>query len=221
MGNTTSSHSMTVNLSLTLLTILVAAAAPARAEETYERDPDDVPTGARRAANWHPTREGIVGTPWTFAADVGVAFYSGDDAIDNAGFSAEARLTREVASDFYAVGSYFLGFIATDVTDPDTGRSDRDTHVLNIPTIGLGYRGEVSPEIHLFIEPRVGVLFGNGMDTAPAAGLGAGVDIQIEPGFNFHVAFTGLATDSDFSTRAGDAHLSAIWAVGVGLAFEF
>jgi hypothetical protein len=203
-----------------LLAVLLAGATSAGAQ-AYERDPDDVPTGARRAAEWKPTREGLVGTPWTFAADVGVAFYSGDDAIDNAGFSAEARLTREIASDFYAVGSYFLGFIATDVTDPDTGRGDRDTHVVNVPTLGLGWRGEVSPEIHLFIEPRVGVLFGNGMDTAPAAGLGAGVDIQIEPGFNFHVAFTGLATDTDFSTRAGDAHLSAIWAVGMGLAFEF
>jgi hypothetical protein len=206
--------------SLLLLATVLTSAGSARAQ-AYERDPDDVPTGARRAAEWKPTREGLVGTPWTFAADVGVAFYSGDDAIDNAGFSAEARLTREIASDFYAVGSYFLGFIATDVTDPDTGRGDRDTHVVNVPTLGLGWRGEVSPEIHLFVEPRVGVLFGNGMDTAPAAGLGAGVDIQIEPGFNFHVAFTGLATDTEFSTRTGDAHLSAIWAVGVGLAFEF
>jgi hypothetical protein len=206
--------------SLLLLATVLTSARSAGAQ-AYERDPDDVPTGARRAAEWKPTREGLVGTPWTFAADVGVAFYSGDDAIDNAGISAEARLTREIASDFYAVGSYFLGFIATDVTDPDTGRGDRDTHVVNVPTLGLGWRGEVSPEIHLFVEPRVGVLFGNGMDTAPAAGLGAGVDIQIEPGFNFHVAFTGLATDTDFSTRAGDAHLSAIWAVGVGLAWEF
>src|SRR3954471_10856036 len=194
MGTTTSSNRVAGRLPLALLGVLLAGAASARGQDAYNED--DVPTGARRAANWHPTREGLVGTRWTFAADVGVAFYSGDDAIDNAGFSAEARLTREVASDFYAVGSYFLGFIATDVTDPDTGRGDRDTHVVNVPTLGLGYRGEISPEIHLFIEPRVGVLFGNGMDTAPAAGLGAGVDIQIEPGFNFHVAFTGLATDT-------------------------
>ena len=206
-----------------LLLVLAVTLVPASAvcAQAYERDPDEVPTGARRAAEWKPTREGLVGTPWTISGNAGVAFYSGDDAIDNAGFSAEVRLTREVASDFYAVGSYFLGFIATDVTDPDTGRGDRDTHVLNVPTFGIGFRGEISPEIHLFIEPRIGVLFGNGMDTAPAGGLGAGVDIQIQPGFDVHVAFTGLATDTDFSTRTGDAHLSAIWAVGVGLAWEF
>jgi hypothetical protein len=203
-----------------LLMIVLTSASSARGQ-AYERDPDDVPTGARRAAEWKPTREGLVGTPWNISGNVGVAFYSGDDAIDDAGFSAELRLTREVASDFYAVGSYFVGFMATDVTDPDTGRGDRDTHVLNVPTLGLGFRGEVTPEIHLYIEPRIGVLFGNGMDTAPAGGFGAGVDFQIQPGFDVHVAFTGLATDTDFSTRAGDAHLSAIWAVGVGLAWEF
>jgi hypothetical protein len=219
---TTDSQPFSPRCPLLVLALLVAGAASARGQDVYDRDDDYVPTGARRAANWHPTRQGIVGEPWQFSGTVGVAYFSGDRAVrDNAGFTAEARLSHDLAENFYLVGSYLLGFARTEVTDPDTGSADRDTVVLNVPTIGLGFRGEVTPEIHLFVEPRLGLLFGPDADTAPAGGASAGVDIQLQPGLDVRVAFTGLATDSELDTSAGDKHLSGIWSVGVGLAFEF
>jgi hypothetical protein len=204
-----------------LVAVLFSSAGVSRAQDMYDRE-DDVPTGARRAANWHPTPEGVAGEPWQVSGSVGVGYFTGDRAVrDNAGFTAELRVSHDLADSFYIVGSYLLGFARTEVTDPDDGSTDRDTAVLNVPTIGLGFRGEVTPGIHLFIEPRLGLLFGGDADTAPAGGAAAGVDIQLNPGIDVRVAFTGLLTDSDIDTSAGDAHLSGIWSVGVGLVFEF
>lgn len=119
------------------------------------------------------------------------------------------------------MGSYALAFARTDVTDPLDGSSDRDTAVLNVPTVGIGLRAEVSPEIRLFVEPKLGALFGGDADAAPVGGASAGIDIALDPGIAIRVGFTGLLTDTSIETSAGDADLTGIWSVGIGLVFEF
>jgi hypothetical protein len=210
----------------TIVTLLLAvttllASAPTARAQTYV-DEDNVPTGARRAAEWKPSPEGLNSDAWYFSASAGFCWFNGDDGVDgDAGFSLEARVARELSSDFYAVGSYLLAFAPTDVVDPTDGSDHTDTSVLNIPTIGIGYRWVIKPEIHLFIEPRLGAVFGGDVDIAPVGGAAAGVQIQLDPGIWVHATFTGLLTDATIETRHVDTDLDAIWSVGVGLTFEF
>lgn len=216
-------------LSFCLLSLLAGLAPRARAADdggqdlrpSYDRD-DDVPTGARRAAEWEPSREGAGGEPWHFGAAFGVAFFSGDSAVDgDAGFLAELRASRDLTEYIYFVGSYALAFARTDVIDPLNGSSDRDTAVLHVPTVGIGFRAEVTPEIRLFVEPKIGALFGGDADAAPVGGATAGIDIELDPGIAIRVGFTGLLTDTSIETSAGDADLTGIWSIGIGLVFEF
>jgi len=204
--------------------VLPTAAAPAgeggeMGFQTVREEGEDVPTGARRAAEWEPSREGLVGEPWDFAVLAGFTFISGDDAFDDAGFAAELKLSRDLASDFYVAGSYLLAFVSTDVTDPDGSAVD-ETHTLHVPTLGVGYRAELSPEIHLFIEPKLGALI-TGDDVGPVGGFSTGVDIQVDPGILVRANFTALAVDAGVDTDAGDADLNALYSVGIGLVFEF
>lgn len=186
------------------------------------RAADDIPTGARRAAEWEPSREGATGEPWQFGAAFGVAFFSGDNAVDgDTGFVAEVRASKDLNEDIYFVGSYTLAFARTDVTNPLDGSSNRDTAVLHVPTVGVGFRAELTPEIRLFVEPKIGALFGPDADAAPAGGATAGVDIELDPGIAIRLGFTGLLTDTSLQTAAGDVDLTGIWSAGIGLVFEF
>ena len=184
-------------------------------------DADRVPTGARRAAEWRPSHEGVVGAPWHFSATAGLAFFAGDDAIDDRpGFGAELSVSRDLASEFYVAGAYLLGFARTEVEDPLGGSADSDTEVLHALTLGVGFRGELSPEVSLFVEPKIGAVIG-GDDAGPAGGASAGLDIELQPGLAVRVNFTGLFTDTDVETPAGDANLNGVFTAGVGLVFEF
>jgi hypothetical protein len=186
------------------------------------QDEENVPTAARRAAEWHPSKEGLATRPWFASASAGVAWFDGDKGIDNqTGFSAEFLVGRELTSDWYVVGSYLLAIPKTEVTDPRSGDTVDETHALHIPTIGVGYRLEVSPEIHLFIEPRIGAVFGSDADLGPVAGGSTGVEFNIQPGMAIDVRFTGLFANTKLDTRAGEVDLSGIWSVGVGMRFEF
>src|SRR5215208_6114137 len=86
---------------VTVIVMLLAFGSRAFAQEGGE---DSVPTGARRAAEWKPSHEGLVGQPWDFAVLAGFAFFSADDAFDEAGFAAELKLSHDLASDFYVAG---------------------------------------------------------------------------------------------------------------------
>ena len=205
-------------LPLCAVAVLLACAPPARA---LQRDPDEVPTGARRAAEWHPTKEGIVGEPWQVSASAGIAYFTGDGDLDTSGFTAELRLSHDLSNDFYVVGSYFLAIAGTDVDNPIDGSSDSDTAVLHIPTIGVGYRLEMNPEIYLFFEPRIGILFSGDADTGPAGGISTGVEIDLDPSIAIRFAFTGLFTDTRLDTSSGDVDLNGIWSVNVGMAWRF
>jgi hypothetical protein len=192
------------------------------ASRALAQDEDRVPTGVRRAAEWHPSPEGLNSDSWFFSGSAGIALFSGSDAVDGqAGFAAELRAAREISGDFYVVGSYLLAVPRTEVTDPLSGSTDRESHALHALTIGLGYRAEITPEIHLFVEPRIGGLFGTDVDAAPIGGASAGIEIDLRPGLAVNVRFTGLFTDTQMDTRVGDVHLNGIWSVGVGLTFEF
>lgn len=188
----------------------------------YERN-DRVPTGARRAREWRPTREGLSADAWHFSAGAGLAFFSGDDAVsDDPGFAAELKVSRDLSGDLYVVGSYLLGFAESEFTDPVDGTEESDSHVLHVPTIGLGVRFEATPEIRFFLEPKLGALFGSDADAAPVGGATAGVDIELDPGIAVRVAFTGLATDTELEIDdEEEADLNGIWSLAVGLVFEF
>lgn len=225
---------------LCALTALLACVPQARAQddETELRvrlEPDDraardeqaarndrVPTGARRAREWRPTPEGASADAWHFSAGAGLAFFSGDDAVsDDPGFSVEVKASRDLTADLYVVGSYFVGFADSEFTDPFDGTEESDSHVLHVPTIGIGVRFEATPEIRFFLEPKLGALLSSDADAAPVGGATAGVDIELDPGLAVRVSFTGLVTDTELQTDAGDADLDGIWSVGVGLVFEF
>ena len=183
---------------------------------------DRVPTAARRAREWEPSPDASGGPEGFGSASVGTVFFSGDDEIENGpGFGAELKVGRELASDFYVVGSYLFAVAETETIDPLDGTFDEDPHTLHVPTIGVGFRAAFTPEIHAFVEPRVGALLGGDVDGGPVGGGSAGVEIQLDPGIAVRVSFTGLFTDSSLETAAGDVDLNGIWSVGVGLAFEF
>src|SRR5205085_3055221 len=132
------------------------------ASRAMAQDEDRVPTAARRAAEWHPSREGLNSEAWWVSGTAGVAWFSGDGAVNGeAGFTAELRAAREIANNFYVVGSYLLAVPRTQVTDPVSGSTDRESHAVHVPTIGIGYRAEITPELHLFVEPRIGGIFGS------------------------------------------------------------
>ena len=204
--------------SLHFATAAILLLAPAAFAQT-DTGTDRVPTGARRAAEWQPSPEGVSSDAWFLSGDVGVALLTGDEAVeDEAGFTAELRIARELASDFYAVGSYLIGFAR--VEDPSPFSDDEDTAVLHIPTLGIGWRPELTPEIHLLLEPRIGVIFGDA-DTAPAGGGSIGVEIQLDPGIHFNARFTALFTGTDVDTPGEDADLNALWSAAVGMTWEF
>ena len=127
---------------VTVIVMLLAFGSTSFAQEGGGED--RVPTGAVRAAEWKPSHEGLVGQPWDFAVLAGFAFFSADDAFDEAGFAAELKLSHDLASDFYVAGSYLLAFVSTDVVDPGDGSSVDETHTLHVPTVGVGYRAELS-----------------------------------------------------------------------------
>lgn len=180
-----------------------------------------MPTAARRAAEWKPSPEGSRSDAWFFSGTAGIAWFSGDDAVDGEpGFTIEARAARELTSGFYVVGSYILGVAQTQVTDL-AGDIHDDSHLFHIPSIGVGFRAEVTPEIHLFVEPRVGGIFGGDVDAGPVAGASAGAEFELDPGLLIHVRFSGLFAETSLQTPAGDADLDGIFSVGVGLTWEF
>jgi hypothetical protein len=201
---------------------IVALLALGTAVPALAQDEDRVPTGARRAAEWHPSPEGSDSDAWFFSGSAGIAWFTGSNAVDGQpGFAAELRAAREISGDFYVVGSYLLAVPRTEVIDPLSGSIDRESHGLHIASIGLGYRAEITPEIHLFVEPRIGGVFGTDVDAAPIGGASAGVEIDVRPGLAVNVRFTGLFTDTQVDTRIGNVDLNGIWSVGVGLTFEF
>jgi hypothetical protein len=203
-----------------LLALLALLATAPRARAQTSDDPDRVPTGARRAAEWRPSPAGSDPDSWFVSGTAGIGWFTGDDGIDgDPGFTLELRGAREITGDFYVVGSYLLAFAKTEVSLE--GTSDRDTHVLHVPTIGLGYRAELSPEVHLFVEPRLGVLFGSDADAAPVGGAAAGVELEVRPGLLVNVRLTGLFTDASLDTAGLDQDLNGIFSVGVGLTWEF
>lgn len=215
-----------IALALTTLyaTALSVRAQPGRDEDAGFDGPgrrsERVPTAARRAAEWRGSSDPSAGAAWHFSAGAGVAFFTGDDAVDgDPGFSAELRLAREMTGDFYVVGSYLVATAETESPDPD-GATDRDDYFLHVPTIGIGLRVEATPSIHLFVEPKVGAVFGD-VDAAPVGGATAGADFEIQSGLSLRVGITGLFTDAALDTPAGDVDLSGIFSVGVGLVFEF
>jgi hypothetical protein len=212
---------------IALLMALLAGAKVSRAAQDDEmqlrgdlEEEDRVPTAARRAATWRPSREGSA-EPWYLSVAPGIAFFSGDDVDADPGFFVEARLSRDLTEDVYVVGAYLFTGAGTETPDPLGGSDDSETHYLHVPTIGVGLRAELNPEIHLFIEPRIGAVLTDDGDAGPAGGAAAGVTIELDPGISVIVGFTGLVTDTTLETDAGDADLDAIWLVGVGLMFEF
>jgi hypothetical protein len=222
-----------MGLAALLCVVLVFLAGPARAAQDNRdedagfngrgeggRDGDRVPTAARRAAEWRGSSDPSGGDAWYFSAGAGVAWFSGDAAVDgDPGFSAQLRLAREMTGDLYVVGSYLVAVATTETPDPNGG-IDRGDHVLHVPTIGIGVRLEATPAVGIFIEPQVGAIFGDA-DAGPVGGATAGVLFEIQPGLNLRVGFTGLFTDSTLDTPAGNADLNGIFSVGVGLVFEF
>jgi hypothetical protein len=180
-----------------------------------------VPTGARRAAEWRPSPEGSRSDSWFLSGTAGIAYFSGDNAVDDEpGFVFEARAARELTSGFYVVGSYILGFAQTEVTDIN-GDTHDDTHTFHIPSVGVGFRADVTPNIYLFVEPRVGGIFGDDVDAGPVAGASAGAEFELSPGLLVHIRLTGLFAETSLQTPAGDADLDGIFSVGVGLTWEF
>ena len=187
------------------------------------RNRDRVPTGARRAREWRPTPGGASADAWHFSAGAGLAFFSGDDAVsDDPGFALELKASRDLTADLYVVGSYLLGFAESEFTDPVDGTEESDSHLLHVPTIGLGVRLEATPEIGFFLEPKIGALFSSDADAAPVGGATVGTDIELDPGIAVRVSFTGLVTDTELEVDDdAEADLNGIWSVGVGLVFEF
>lgn len=204
---------------MSLLSAGVALITLLAPQPSYAQDDDDhTPTGARRAAEWRPSREGLDTHPIDLSATAGIAFFSGGEAVEgDAGFSLELRADGEITGGLYAVGSYLL---AVARTDTDSFGDDTETTFLHAPTVGIGYRAEITPEIRLFIEPRIGILLG-AEDVAPIGGAAAGAEFQVQPGFLVHARFTGLFTAAEIDAGDFDADLNAIWSIGVGVTFEF
>lgn len=210
------------------LSVLVVAVVPAVARAAFE-DPsdrpagyreDDVPTAARRAARWHPAPGSSDAGAWFASASVGPAWFSGDRIDEGPDFFAQFRFGRELTREVYLVGSYGIGFVTTDVRTPD-GSRDEETHDLHAVTGGFGVRLELAPEFEVFVEPRVGMVFGSDAHLGPAGGGTAGLSLQAAEGLYLRLELTGLVADTSLDTRGRNADLDALWSVGLGLQFEF
>ena len=203
----------------------LSAAAPASLAQPNDGTEvgvsDDVPTGARRAAEWKPSPEGLSGPPWLVSASAGFLVLGGDDPVDEeGGFAFELRASRSLTGGFYFAGSYLLGVVETDVVDPDDGSEEDETHFLHVPTLGVGWRAELSPEISLFIEPKIGALITSD-DIGVVGGGTVGFGFQVDPGWGVRIGLTALAANASLDTEAGDADISGLFSVGIGLVFEF
>jgi hypothetical protein len=197
-----------------------AVASAGAQESRIDDETDEVPTAARRASEWRGSTSDAVSGP-SFTAGVGIVWFSADDGVEtDPGFNLNLRLTHDLAGDFYVVGSYTLASVETQFDSPLAGSSDTDDHLLHVPTLGIGVRFDATPEISLFLEPKIGAIFGDDTDAGPVGGASTGVDIQIQPGMSVRFTFTGLVTDATIETNAGDADLDAMWAVSVGIGFE-
>jgi hypothetical protein len=78
----------------------------------------------------------------------------------------------------------------------------------------------VTPEVRLFVEPRVGVLFGDA-DTGPVGGVAGGLELAVTEGIGLRFEALGLVTDSTLDTAFGDADVDSLAAFTMGIVFEF
>jgi hypothetical protein len=221
MSNPFTRHGTTIAAALAAALFASTASAQPGTDDVAADD-REMPTAARRAHEWSPDPDATGGPAWFASASPTIVFFSGDDAVDtDAGFGAQFRVGRRLAGNSYVVGSYLVAFAEAEAADPFDDSSDEEDFVLHIPTIGVGVRADVSPEVYVFIEPCIGGVFGSDVDAGAAVGASTGVEIELQPGFAVRVSFSGMFTDSSFDTSAGDADLDAVWSVGVGLAFQF
>ena len=210
------------------LLVTVIGQAPARGQEGETVTPDgDSRTTAGRQWSYdtrgprHATGPGqSVVRPWYFTASAGVGWFGGDDISDTPGFAGQLRLARDLSDEAYLVGSYLFALPETEVTTPGGG-TDEDRHDLHAFTFGAGLRGDVTREAQLFIEPRVGVLFGSDIDAAFAFTLSGGVDFFVTEGVAVRFEVTGLLTDADIDTSGPTANLESGFIANFGVSFEF
>jgi hypothetical protein len=211
---------------------VLAGAVPARAGAPIDRDSDEGRTTAERGWTYDtrgPNRSAAnqrggqwwENGPWFVALGAGPAWFGGDDLGDSVSFAAQARVGREITDEVYVVGSYLLAFPETDVTDPASGSTADDRHDLHAVTFGVGFQGEVTPEVRLFVEPRAGVAFGSDIDAAPVGAVTAGVALYPTEGIAVRFEVTGLVTDADVDTDAGDAKVKTGVVGTFGVSFEF
>jgi hypothetical protein len=220
--------------SFRVLTALGLALAAASGGATYAQESDSRPTtGERewaypsrgpsraeaRAAN--ANRPGWDPYSWYASVSAGPAWFNGDGLSDSADFAAEGRLAHDLTDEVYLVGAYTFALTETEGDDGLGGSTDEDTVDLHIFSFGVGFRLEATPEVHFFIEPRAGVLFGSDADAAPVGLLSGGVELAVTEGIAVRFAVTGLITDSDINTEGPDANLDSGVMGTLGIAFEF
>ena len=211
---------------------LLIAAAPVvtRAQETR---PDDATTSDRDWAypTRGPTREQARSAdpnrplwqegPWFGSVAAGLVWFDGDNLSGSADFAADLRLGFDLSNEASLVASYTFALAETEVPSSGGGSVDEETHDIHILALGVDLQADVTHELRLFIEPRVGVLFGSDADVAPVGMLSGGVALTVVEGTTLRLAVTGLVTDSDINTSGEDANLDTGVMATLGLAFEF
>ena len=158
--------------------------------------------------------------PWYAGVEAGIGWFDGDGLTNAPDFVAEGRIACDLADEFYLLGSYTFALAETEV-ETLAGDSEQEKHDIHVLAFGMGARFLASPEMQLFVEPRVGVLFGSDADVAPAGMLSAGIDLFATEGLAVRFAVTGMVTDSDINTDGEDANLRSGVMGTLGIVFEF
>ena len=202
-----------------LLAILTCPAALAQADNgrvtdypvnRTTTDTFDRPASAARANEW----------PWEVSVSAGAAWVGGDDLSDSMDFAAQLRLGKQLSNEVYVAGSYLFAIAETQFESPLGGPDETEDHDLHIASLGVGLRLEVTEEILFFVEPRIGVIFGDA-DTGPVAGFAGGVELAVTEGVALRFEVLGLAADTSLDTAFGDADVDSVAAFTLGVTFEF
>jgi hypothetical protein len=158
--------------------------------------------------------------PWEVSASAGAAWVGGDDLAGSLDMAAQLRLAKYLSDHVYLSGSYLFALTETEFEPLGGGPEETDDHDLHVATVGVGFRFEVTPDVRLFVEPRIGVLFGDA-DTAPAGGVAGGLELEVTEGIALRFEALGLVTDSSIDTDAGEADIDSVAAFTMGVVFEF
>ncbi|HZN65446.1 MAG TPA: hypothetical protein VFB66_09095 [Tepidisphaeraceae bacterium] len=172
--------------------------------DTFDRPPDI------RANEW----------PWEISASAGAAWVGDEDVDGSLNFAGQLRLGKYVGNNVSVVGSYLFALAETEIEPPGGGPVESSDHNLHVGMIGVCMRLDLTPEMRLFIEPRIGVIFGDA-DTGPAGGAAGGLELEVTDNIFLRFEALGLLADSTIDTDAGDADVDGIAAFTLGIVFEF